>query len=376
MRSRWKTALVAGVVGAATLALVVPIAGPASAAGSDGTDVPMVSLGDVRVVEGDAGRRVAKVPITLSRPMDSTAFFTVETVDLDNEKLASPGVDYKPVVKRVKVPAGTTYKTVGIPIYGDTDAENHEYVELKITPLDAPAVGFNKSSGVVIIEDDDTESVDGATVSVSSARLFEGNSLRSGLPSRNNVQLAFNLSEPQAGDVFVTWHTEATLGTAGEDYKAVASRTTRIPAGKVQKVIFVTVYGDYVVEPDEDTNVIIDSVSGADVTVGVGRGLVLILDDDGDEDGDGLVDNAEGFYKTDPTNPDTDGDGIPDLHEVVLTLTNPNQPDTDADGLDDLAELKIYSTDPLAADTDGDGYSDGAEVVAGTSPLDPADHPM
>jgi hypothetical protein len=33
--------------------------------------------------------------------------------------------------------------------------------------------------------------------------------------------------------------------------------------------------------------------------------------------------------------------------------------------------VKIYKTDPLNPDTDGDGYKDGAEVINGYDPLKP-----
>ena len=45
--------------------------------------------------------------------------------------------------------------------------------------------------------------------------------------------------------------------------------------------------------------------------------------------------------------------------------------DSDLDGLTDEGELKIFKTDPNNPDTDGDGYLDGAEVLSGTGPLDP-----
>jgi hypothetical protein len=355
--------------------MAVPLAGPVSAAGSGSgaTDVPMVTLGDARVVEGDAGRRVAKVPITLSRPMDSAAYFTVRTVD--GEKLATPGTDYKPVAKRVRIPAGATYKTVGIPIYGDTEVEDLELVQLEITRLDAPMVGFNKATGFVGIEDDDADGSPGAALSVSSVRMFEGNPILRDVPSQNKIQVTLSLSQAQATDVFVTWHTESVAATPGADFKPVVSKTTRIPAGKLQKTILVTVHGDQDVESDEDVNVIVDSVTGADVAVGLGRGLILVVDDDGDEDGDGLVDAAEGYHKTDPGSADTDGDSLTDLEELVLTGTNPNQADTDADGLEDLLEIKVHATDPNLADTDGDGWDDGTEVAVGADPLDPSDHP-
>jgi outer membrane protein OmpA-like peptidoglycan-associated protein len=116
-----------------------------------------------------------------------------------------------------------------------------------------------------------------------------------------------------------------------------------------------------------------------------------------DTDGDGLKDGEEvNQYKTNPLNPDTDGDGLKDGDEVKIYRTDPNNPDTDGDGLKDGEEVLQYKTDPLNPDTDGDGCTDGAEVTRyktdplrvdtdggtvgdcievqrGTNPLDPTD---
>ena len=45
--------------------------------------------------------------------------------------------------------------------------------------------------------------------------------------------------------------------------------------------------------------------------------------------------------------------------------------DSDQDGLSD-AEERMYRTDPNNPDTDGDGYSDGTEIKSGYNPLKPA----
>lgn len=69
------------------------------------------------------------------------------------------------------------------------------------------------------------------------------------------------------------------------------------------------------------------------------------------------------------SNPDTDGDGLLDVDEVLLG-TDPTVADTDGDGLSDGDEVNTFGTDPLLADTDADGLSDGDEVNGGiTSPL-------
>jgi len=110
-----------------------------------------------------------------------------------------------------------------------------------------------------------------------------------------------------------------------------------------------------------------------------------------DTDCDGLSDEEEfattyaGGKKTDPSNPDSDGDGIPDGVERGRTTspaagcnfvgdgdpntkTLPTEVDSDADGIPDGVEdtnhngtVDTGETDPNQPDTDGDGLLDGAE---------------
>ena len=150
-----------------------------------------------------------------------------------------------------------------------------------------------------------------------------------------------------------------------------------------------------------------------------------------DTDGDGLSDYEELHFEyvytaynresnstsllegepiiLDPANPDTDGDGIPDGSDPVpahydfdndgliedgacafaldcdmdgmsdklenRTKTDPTNPDTDGDGLTDCQEQCRYHTNPLVQDTDGDGFTDFQEVKAGSSPYDPTSKP-
>ena len=88
-----------------------------------------------------------------------------------------------------------------------------------------------------------------------------------------------------------------------------------------------------------------------------------------DADGDLLLDIEEYTYETNPTDTDTDADGLTDKEEISTYNTNPNNPDSDGDGLSDGEEVNTYHTDPNNADTDDDGVSDGEEVANGTDPL-------
>jgi hypothetical protein len=94
-----------------------------------------------------------------------------------------------------------------------------------------------------------------------------------------------------------------------------------------------------------------------------------------DLDGDNYPDALEPELGLDPTNPDTDGDGVADGDEINIYGTDPLNSDSDGDGLSDGTELFDSRTDPLVWDTDGDGVSDGDEVLnGGTNPNDPASH--
>lgn len=127
-------------------------------------------------------------------------------------------------------------------------------------------------------------------------------------------------------------------------------------------------------------------------------------DGSGDPDDDGLNNTEEESLGTDPTDDDTDGDGVTDGDEVAngTDPKNPDDPgsanDADQDGLDDdweaehfgdataedgsgdpdgdglnNTEEQTHGTDPNSADSDGDGIDDGDEVAAGTNPNDATD---
>ena len=88
-----------------------------------------------------------------------------------------------------------------------------------------------------------------------------------------------------------------------------------------------------------------------------------------DGDTDGLTNLEEYDTVTDPTNSDTDGDGLSDGDEVNVYGTDPLDPDTDGDSLSDGDEINLHSTDPLNTDTDSDLIPDDWEISFGLDPL-------
>lgn len=83
----------------------------------------------------------------------------------------------------------------------------------------------------------------------------------------------------------------------------------------------------------------------------------------------GGTDEEEPDAQPDGRRVDSDGDGLDDNTEVLVTGTDPRNADTDGDGLTDLEVA--FGLNPLNPDTDGDGRSDGDEVENGTDPFTP-----
>jgi len=94
-----------------------------------------------------------------------------------------------------------------------------------------------------------------------------------------------------------------------------------------------------------------------------------------DTDSDGLTDWFEHVYETNVTDSDSDGDGLNDYREIsgwvvgfdyldnislpfeMRVTSDPTNNDTDDDGIGDLAEYQ-YNTNPRSKDTNGDGIED------------------
>ena len=126
----------------------------------------------------------------------------------------------------------------------------------------------------------------------------------------------------------------------------------------------------------QDTNSYSFTVSSNDIALAYrpayvdsfGRRAFFRFGLDFDSDGDGLSDSYENLVSlTDSSNPDTDGDGLSDARELAAGIaTNPLLYDTDGDGVGDGDEVAAGSN-PHTADTDGDGLSDVAELGAMTA---------
>ena len=83
------------------------------------------------------------------------------------------------------------------------------------------------------------------------------------------------------------------------------------------------------------------------------RAASIEYDDNGDEDDDGLTNREEKQYGTNIFAADTDNDQIGDKDEIEYSETDPTNPDSDGDGIIDGLEARI-GLDPLNPKSDGE----------------------
>jgi alpha-tubulin suppressor-like RCC1 family protein len=117
-----------------------------------------VSVGDVNVMEGNAGVRTVKVPVTLSAAPGSTTTvsvpYTIVGVDATWGKTANSGNDFGGATAGTLTFTGTTVeKTITITIYGDTIAENNETVHINLGAVTGAT--SNRPTGTLTILNDD-----------------------------------------------------------------------------------------------------------------------------------------------------------------------------------------------------------------------------
>jgi len=253
---------VLGVLGLVTAGLV---AGPVR---SGAASPPVVGVGDVAVVEGDAGLRTVKVPVSLSDPQAGPVTVSYTTTAVS----ATPGTDYTAKVSgSVMFKAGQVVRAVPVKVAGDTVSEGTETLTVTLTAVTGGVV-LGRTVGTVSILDDDPTS--GLEVGVGDVSVVEGDA---GGPRKVGVPVT--LSQTHTADVTVPYTVSAGSATAGVDYTAKVSGTVKVGAGKLAGKVNVTVLADLGAEPDETVTVSLGSPSAG--TVSRASGTLSILDDEG-----------------------------------------------------------------------------------------------
>jgi glucose/arabinose dehydrogenase len=224
-----------------------------------------VSVGDLAMLEGDAGARTVTATVSLSAPSPGGVSVRYTTADAS---AASP-TDFVAKSGTVTFAANKTTAAIKIAIQGDGTFEPSEAFAIDLSNPVGAVLG--RAVGTVRLANDDP----GPALSVGDVSTVEGDS---GGPS---VFFAVSLSTPSSLPVTVDY-TVAHQTTNDGDLKTKPGTVTIAP-GKLSATFQVKTYGDTAVEPDETYRVTLSDPVNAVIARATATGTLL-----NDDPGSGL----------------------------------------------------------------------------------------
>ena len=196
-----------------------------------------LSVGDVAVVEGNAGAQSALVSVTLDAPSRRTVTVNYSTAD----GTARAGPDYGAASGRLTFAPGETSKMIAVPVYGDGQSEADESFVIKLSG--ARRAEIRDGQGIVTIINDDPAVTPGHVgVSVGDA---EGTVVHNvdGVVIGTTLHFTVSLAAASDQEVTINYATADGTATAGVDYVAASGTLTFAP-GETTKTIAVQAIGN------------------------------------------------------------------------------------------------------------------------------------
>ena len=263
---------------------------------SNDEPVPVISISDERVLEGESGTSLATFTVTLSRKADKDVTFRWQTAP-GTADASGADMDYMAVGlgALVTIPAGATTVTLpGVTIFGDTTLELDETFLVQIVDprLDGVLMTGGRTEAVGTIRRDEiTAFVGSATVSVT-----EGDD-DPATPALELVDVLIPVTLKDAGGLPIAVPVGQTLtvgyelvsgagfaaATSGTDYEVPSSLVVVFAEGETTKNILIKVRPDLLSELSETFSVRLKDSTSSNVKVSTGidaTTVVTILDND------------------------------------------------------------------------------------------------
>ena len=208
---------------------------------------PALTIGDMKVSEGNSGTRTVTFPLRLSAPSG----LPVEVSAFTKNGTAQAGSDYNalPATKVTFKPGVTTAK-VTVTLRGDKMFESDETFIVVLTKS-VNATLKNKSGVGTIVNDDRVP-----TLSIGDVKVIEGNA------GNTNAVFTLTLSTTSSQNVKVIYGTANGTALSGSDYNS-AQGTVTFASGQNTKTVSVAVKGDTVHETGEKFYLNLSGVVGA-----------------------------------------------------------------------------------------------------------------
>lgn len=242
-------------------------------------DFPLLSVGDVEVVERASGVPIAaNFPVTLNRLGVKTLTVDYATTADGN---ATAGTDYTATNGQLSFAPGETEKIIRVQVLGDSDIESDERFFLDVSNIvnGEFAEKSRDRPGMATIIDDDKP-----TLTISDGVNIEGDS------NLKVVVFDVSLETPSNRDVTVRFSTENGTAVAGGDYNATSQILT-IPKRQTTASIKIPIVSDQKSEPDETFTVKLTAPQNAVFSEGKTelQATGIILDNDDPLTGDRKV---------------------------------------------------------------------------------------
>ncbi len=225
-----------------------------------------MSTTDFYVVEGNSSQRNLDFTFTLDAPAVAGASFDYYTEDVNTDE----SNDYVPISTTYNIPTGDRNVTVSIKVNGDTNIEDNEIFNLRITNEQRLRVYGHTAKGHILNDDGSYPimSVDQDTWSIDEGDV-----------GQKTLDFTFTLDKPAFPNSSFEYYTQH-IDTNGSDYITVPTTTHVFSGGETNVTISIQINGDTKIENDERFNIYITNEQNLS-TSGTRSPVGIIVNDDG-----------------------------------------------------------------------------------------------
>ena len=247
----------------ATNATIADAQGQATIVNDDPKPAIAIAVSSSRIEGAQGTSANASFEVKLSNPSFQTITVSFATAD----GTATAGNDYAATSGMVTFNPGETSKSIDIEVKGDnTDEINETFLVNLSNPTNATMA---TAQGVGTILDDD-----GPTMSIDSVSVTEGNT------GFVNAVFTVTLSDPSVQDILVSCSTAGGTASPFSDFQRLVNVPLFFPAGATSGTVTVRVFGDFIIEDDEQFTVTLQNPFNATIATGQGTGTGTIVNDD------------------------------------------------------------------------------------------------
>jgi large repetitive protein len=229
---------------------------------TDDDPLPLLSIDDVSLTEGNAGTSIATFAVTLSAASGKTVTVGWATAD---DGAAQPA-DYTTSSGTLTFVPGDMSKPIPVTVNGDLSAELDETFSVNLSAPSNATLG--DANGVGTIVDDANLPV----IDIDDSTIAEGQS------ETGPITFSVTLSNPAALPVTVDWSTADGTAANGVDYLQ-DNGTVTFASNDTTETITVTVNGDASYEGDETLLLDLSNATGV-APIGDPQGIGTIANDD------------------------------------------------------------------------------------------------